>query len=131
MKTVWEKTKEEILKSPTWIVNLDERDFCEFDEGNDDNITVIDVSTADVTESRFNILSKQIRNNIIDIHLNCSSVKLIMFIQFPLSAPVMMSEMNNINQLTDDIIPKSAECEIKWGLSPREDNVTRIVCAIK
>lgn len=131
MKTVWEKTKEEILKSPTWIVNLDEQDFCDFDEGNADNITVIDVSIADVTESRFSILSKQIRNNLMDIHLSCSSVKLIMFIQFPLSAPVMMSEMNNINQLTDDIIPKSAECEIKWGLSPREDNVTRIVCAIK
>lgn len=53
---------------------------------------------------------------------------MLVFVQFPISLPIMMAEMNSVSEMinyitVDDII------EIKWGLSPREDKVSRIVCA--
>ena len=54
-----------------------------------------------------------------------------MYIQFPLNAPIMMSEMSSIHELIDKSFINNSECEIKWGVSPREDNISRIVLSFK
>ena len=54
-----------------------------------------------------------------------------MYIQFPLHAPIMMSEMSSIKELIDKSFINNSECEIKWGVSPREDNISRIVLSFK
>ena len=43
----------------------------------------------------------------------------------------MMSEMTYIQEMLEKSSHDDVECEIKWELSPREDDVSRIVCALK
>lgn len=130
MKTKWQQIKDEILKSPKWLVNIDGNDIESFATGNDSNIIVLEASTVDSSDERFNVLITDILNQYNTINLiRCNSLKMLMFVQFPISFPIMMAEMNSINKLIDNIIGENMNCEIKWGLSPREDKISRIVCA--
>lgn len=126
----WSRFREEILNSPNWIVRLDENDAKEFEDGGTENIRLFEAITEDMTEDRFNLLGKKIIQSVSPDAIG-NACKIIIYIQFPLSFPIMMSEMNSIQDLIDSLIPKEKDCVITWGLSPREDNVSRIVCAIK
>ena len=126
----WKNVRREILRSSNWIVHLDKDDLNTFEGGDDDCILTLESSTSDLSEKRFALLSDMIEQKIADRNLD-SITKIILFVQFPLSSPIMITEMNKINQLIDYLIPEGKDCEIKWGLSPREDDVTRIVCAMR
>lgn len=129
MKTKWQKIKDEILNSPKWLVSLDINDIVTLTSGNDNNINVLEASTMCSSDERFNILVADILNQYNTTNLmGCNPLKMLVFVQFPISLPIMMAEMNSVSEMinyitVDDII------EIKWGLSPREDKVSRIVCA--
>lgn len=129
MNTEWQKIKGEILNSPKWLVSLDINDIVTLTSGNDNNINVLEASTMCSSDERFNILVADILNQYNTTNLmGCNPLKMLVFVQFPISFPIMMAEMNSVSEMinyitVDDII------EIKWGLSPREDNVSRIVCA--
>lgn len=130
-KTDWKTLREEILTAPYWIVNLDANDVDTIADA-DDNSVVVEAIVEGMTENRFAIMSKILLDQLSLVNVTFQScISMIMFIQFPLSSPIMMTEMNFINELLDSMIPKDLDCEIKWGLSPREDEISRIVCAIK
>lgn len=129
MKTKWQKIKDEILNSPKWLVSLDINDIVTLTSGNDNNINVLEASTMCSSDERFNILVADILNQYNTTNLmGCNPLKMLVFVQFPISFPIMMAEMNSINKLIDNIIGENMNCEIKWGLSPREDKISRIVC---
>lgn len=129
MKTKWQKIKGEILNSPKWLVSLDINDIVTLTSGNDNNINVLEASTMCSSDERFNILVADILNQYNTTNLmGCNPLKMLVFVQFPISFPIMMAEMNSINKLIDNIIGENMNCEIKWGLSPREDKISRIVC---
>lgn len=129
MKTKWQKIKDEILNSPKWLVSLDINDIVTLTSGNDNNINVLEASTMCSSDERFNILVADIFNQYNTTNLmGCNPLKMLVFVQFPISFPIMMAEMNSINKLIDNIIGENMNCEIKWGLSPREDKISRIVC---
>lgn len=125
----WKDARRYILGSANWIVHLDEDDLNTF-EGQDGNILVLESSTKDSSEKRFSILSKMIAECVADKNLTHIN-KIIIFIQFPISNPITMNEMSAANQLVDALIPEGNDCEVKWGLSPQEDDALRIVCAMK
>ena len=130
MNTEWQKIKDEILNSPKWLVSLDINDIVTLTSGNDNNINVLEASTMCSSDERFNILVADILNQYNTTNLmGCNPLKMLVFVQFPISFPIMMAEMNSINKLIDNIIGENMNCEIKWGLSPREDKISRIVCA--
>lgn len=130
MNTEWQKLKGEILNSPKWLVSLDKNDIETITGGNDNNINVLEASTMCSSDERFNILVAVILNQYNTTNLmGCNPLKMLVFVQFPISFPIMMAEMNSINKLIDNIIGENMNCEIKWGLSPREDKISRIVCA--
>ena len=122
--------KREILESSNWIVHLDADDLNTFESPNDENIIVQESSTRDSSEKRFSILLHKIAEKIVDKSID-SIDKVIIFIQFPISNPITMNEMSSVHQFVDLLVPEGKDCEIKWGLSPREDDVFRIICAIK
>ena len=98
----------------------------------DDTVVVVEAIEENVTENRFQTLSKTLLEQLSLVDFTSqSSIAMLIFLQFPLSSPIMMTEMNYVNELMDNIIPKDMDCEIKWGMSPREDTISRIVCAIK
>ena len=127
----FEQFKEEVLTSPRWIVSLDENDLKAFQGDDDCIITILEAKTEDATEQRLHTLLERIAEQykaLKESHIN--SVKVLIHIQFPISAPLMMSEMSVINEMVDMILPSGTDCEVKWGLSPREDNLCKITCAI-
>lgn len=127
----FEQFKEEVLTSPRWIVSLDENDLKAFQGDDDCIITILEAKTEDTTEQRLHTLLERIAEQykaLKESHIN--SVKVLIHIQFPISAPLMMSEMSVINEMVDMILPSGTDCEVKWGLSPREDNLCKITCAI-
>ena len=127
----FEQFKEEVLTSPRWIVSLDENDLKVFQGDDDCIITILEAKTEDATEQRLHTLLERIAEQykaLKESHIN--SVKVLIHIQFPISAPLMMSEMSVLNEMVDMILPSGTDCEVKWGLSPREDNLCKITCAI-
>ena len=127
----FEQFKEEVITSPRWIVSLDENDLKVFQGDDDCIITILEAKTEDATEQRLHTLLERIAEQykaLKESHIN--SVKVLIHIQFPISAPLMMSEMSVINEMVDMILPSGTDCEVKWGLSPREDNLCKITCAI-
>lgn len=127
----FEQFKEEVMTSPRWIVSLDENDLKTFQGNGDSNIVILQAVTEDTTEQRLHILFDDIAKQYKALEESCgNSVKLLIHIQFPISAPLMMSEMSVINDMVDLLIPKGLDCEVKWGLSPREDHLCKITCAI-
>ena len=127
----FEQFKEEVLTSPRWIVSLDENDLKAFQGDDDCIITILEAKTEDATEQRLHTRLERIAEQykaLKESHIN--SVKVLIHIQFPISAPLMMSEMSVINEMVDMILPSGTDCEVKWGLSPREDNLCKITCAI-
>ena len=127
----FEQFKEEVLTSPRWIVSLDENDLKVFQGDDDCIITILEAKTEDATEQRLHTLLERIAEQykaLKESHIN--SVKVLIHIQFPISVPLMMSEMSAINEMVDLILPSGMDCEVKWGLSPREDNLCKIACAI-
>ena len=127
----FEQFKEEVLTSPRWIVSLDENDLKVFQGDDDCIITILEAKTEDATEQRLHTLLERIAEQykaLKESHIN--SVKVLIHIQFPISAPLMMSEMSVIKEMVDMILPSGTDCEVKWGLSPREDNLCKITCAI-
>ena len=126
----WEHVKEEILNYPRWIIHLDENDVKSFEAESPENVDVLEAITEDNSENRFNILWNQIFESLL-FNTEHQYNKILMYIQFPLNAPIMMSEMSSIQELIDKSFINNSECEIKWGLSPREDNISRIVLSFK
>ena len=127
----FEQFKEEVLTSPRWIVSLDEDDLKTFQGDEDCTITILEAETEDATEQRLHTLFERIAEQykaLEESHIN--SVKVLIHIQFPISVPLMMSEMSAINEMVDMIIPSGMDCEVNWGLSPREDNLCKITFAI-
>ena len=127
----FEQFKEEVMTSPRWIVSLDENDLKAFQGDDDCIITILEAKTEDATEQRLHTLLERIAEQykaLKESHIN--SVKVLIHIQFPISVPLMMSEMSAINEMVDMILPSGTDCEVKWGLSPREDNLCKITCAI-
>ena len=127
----FEQFKEEVTTLPRWIVSLDENDLKAFQGDDDCIITILEAKTEDATEQRLHTLLERIAEQykaLKESHIN--SVKVLIHIQFPISAPLMMSEMSVINEMVDMILPSGTDCEVKWGLSPREDNLCKITCAI-
>ena len=130
MWLTWERLKDEILNSPNWLINLDQNDIKEMESDNSE-VSVFEAKTEDASENRFNELSDRIVNECIKAGLpQAKHPRMLMFIQFPLSAPIKMTEMTAINELIDRLFPDDKDYSVKWGLSPREDNISRIVCAI-
>ncbi len=127
----FEQFKEEVMTSPRWIVSLDEDDLKAF-QGNDDcAITILKAETEDATEQRLHSLFDYIAEKYNASEVACNgNVKVLIHIQFPISSPLLMSEMSAINEMVDMILPSGTDCEVKWGLSPREDNLCKITCAI-
>lgn len=127
----FEKFKEEVMTSPRWIVSLDEDDLKAFQGDDDYAITILEAETEDATEQRLHIMLGNITKQYKALEEpRTNSVKVLIHIQFPISAPLMMNEMSAINEMVDMIIPSETDCEVKWGLSPREDNLCKITCAI-
>lgn len=130
MNTEWQKLKGEILNSPKWLVSLDSNDVETIAEGGDCNLIVLEAYTEEHSDDRFCLLKTDISYRFKALNLEkCKILRLLIFVQFPISFPIMMTEMNSINKLIDNIIGENMNCEIKWGLSPREDSISRIVCA--
>ena len=118
----FEQFKEEVLTLPRWIVSLDKDDLKAFQGDDDCAITILEAETEDATEQRLHILLGNIAKQYKALEEpRTNSVKVLIHIQFPISAPLMMVDM---------IIPTGMDCEVKWGLSPREDNLYKITCAI-
>ena len=129
MNTEWQKIKDEILNSPKWLVSLDINDIVTLTSGNDNNINVLEASTMCSSDERFNILVADILNQYNTTNLmGCNPLKMLVFVQFPISFPIMMAEMNSVSEMINYITVDNI-IEIKWGLSPREDKISRIVCA--
>lgn len=119
------------MTSPRWIVSLDEDDLKTFQGDDDCTITILEAETEDITEQRLHILLGDFAKQYEALKEPCSnSIKVLIHIQFPISSPLLMSEMSVINDMADLLIPKGLDCEVKWGLSPREDNLCKITCAI-
>ena len=110
----FEQFKEEVLTSPRWIVSLDENDLKAFQGDDDCIITILEAKTEDATEQRLHTLLERIAEQykaLKESHIN--SVKVLIHIQFPISAPLMMSEMSVINEMVDMILPLGTDCEVK------------------
>ena len=91
----------------------------------------IRMADCDATEQRLRILFDDIAKQFNALEYPCgNSVKVLIHIQFPITAPLMMSDISVISYMVDLLIPKGLDCEVKWGLSPREDNLCKITCAI-
>lgn len=126
----WSRLKEEILNSPNWLVRLDENDVKVFEDGGVETIRLFEAITEDMTENRFIMLGKEIIQSVYPDAIG-NTCKVLIYIQFPISFPIMMAEMSSIPNMIEKLIPNETECEIKWGMSPREDNLSRIVLSIK
>ncbi len=127
----FEQFKEEVLSSPRWIVSLDENDLKTFHGDGDRSTTILKATTKDATEQRLQILFDDIAEQYKALEAPRSgNTKALIYILFPISSPFLMSEMSIINDMVDLLIPKGLDCEVKWGLSPREDNLCKITCAI-
>ena len=126
----FEQFKEEVMTSPRWIVSLDENDLKTFQGDNQSSIVILQAATEDITQhlhSLFDDIAEQYEA----LEISCgNSTRVLIHIQFPITAPLMMSDISVISYMVDLLIPKGLDCEVKWGLSPREDNLCKITCAI-
>lgn len=94
-------------------------------------IVILRTSTDDSTERRLHILFDDIAEQYKALKPCANSVKgLLIHISFPISSPLLMSEMSIINEMVGMVIPSGLDCEVKWELSPREDCLCKITCAI-
>ena len=75
----WIRVKEEILNSPNWIISLDENDLKSFEESDNNEICVSEISTTDQTECRFEQMCNQLSNLLSDKKDKFG--KMLMFIQ--------------------------------------------------
>lgn len=125
----WERFKEEILGSCRWIVSVDQYDLKSFEGESPKDIKIIETSTSNMSDDRFDCLVHSLQER--KIIINHAVAKLLVFIQFPISAPVTMEEMRKVNELVELFDFSSDDCDVMWTMSPRDDNITRIACAIK
>lgn len=127
MMTTWEKLKSEILDSPRWYVNLDMYDLKSFEGDNAEDIIVIESETTDMSENRLNAITESLIDQFKDVNI---PAKAMIYIQFPKSSPLIMEELSAVHNLVEEIIPANSDCQVMWGMCPREDDVSRVVCAI-
>ena len=125
----WERFKEEILSSCRWIVSIDQYDLVSFEGKTSTDIKIIETTTSYMSDDRFDCLIDSLQER--KIIINHAVTKLLVFIQFPISAPVTMEEMRKVNELVELFNFSSDDCYVMWTMSPRDDNITRIACAIK
>ena len=125
----WERFKEEILSSCRWIVSIDQYDLESFEGKTSTDIKIIETTTSYMSDDRFDCLIDSLQER--KIIINHAVTKLLVFIQFPISAPVTMEEMRKVNELVELFNFSSDDCNVMWTMSPRDDNITRIACAIK
>lgn len=125
----WSSVKEEILNSRSWVIHLDEGDIDAFEDGGIECISVFEAITEDTSENRFKYLGEQISESFPPTLIGNYS-KLLMYIQYPASSPIMMSELDFIQRMMNILLAEKDDCEIKWGLLPREGSVFRVVCSI-
>lgn len=131
-KIDWKALREEILTTPNWIVNLEANDVDTIADADDESVVIAEAIDDCDSENRFPIISKSIFDQLSMVDFSSqSNISMLLYFQFPLSSPIMMTEMSFVNELLDKMIPKDTDCEIKWAMSPREDKVSRIVCAFK
>lgn len=124
----WKQIKKKIINAPHWIINLDEYDCRTFEGDGSSCIKVIEAVTREDSEVRFDRLVKEIEVGTKQfIHTGMRNLKILVFLQFPISMPILMTELSRINDLIEQQIPQSFDYEIKYGLSPREDELTRII----
>lgn len=128
----WSQLKAEILSTKNWLIKLDENDLKTIEGNEAICMQVFEATTVSKEATRLKDLSNsilvQIKNS---VEPNMSSITLLMMVQFPEHAVATIEEMNYINDLVEEILQSCSECEIKWGTSSREDNITRIVCAVR
>lgn len=130
--SAWVHFKEEILHAKRMIITLDQNDLEYFEEGNKSSIFVLEADTDNTSEGRFKILC----DNLLEQYRKQNTkrlaiTKMIMFIQYPTSNPVTMEEMStSVENLINTIVPIRNDCQIKWGMGTREDNISRIIMAV-
>lgn len=124
----WKQIKKKIINAPHWIINLDEYDCRTFEGDGSSCIKVIEAVTREDSEVRFDRLVKEIEVGTKQfIHTGMRNLKILVFLRFPISMPILMTELSRINDLIEQQISQSFDYEIKYGLSPREDELTRII----
>jgi len=127
MMTTWDKLKEEILNAPRWYVNIDMYDLKSFEGDGAEGIIVIEAETTDRSENRLNAITESLIAQIKGFNV---PQKAMIYIQFPKSSPLIMEELNAVHNLVEETIPTNSDCQIMWGMSLREDDLSRVVCAI-
>lgn len=122
--------KQEILKTSSWIISLNKNDIKILDK-NSHRAFFFEVVTGKTTAQNIKQLIDNIRGNSRNVNWdNCLSVKLLIHLQLPRIAPTTMEAMTKIRKFANILIPSTISCEVQWGLSLREDNICRAVCAV-
>ena len=127
----WERIKEEILNTNNWLINLDRTDIEYFEEDNPECIKVVEASTCDTSEDRFERLIDSLKSKICEL-TPCTN-KMLVIIQAPVSAPITMCEIESGKKLLE-LYPNKDDYKdiiIWWGVTTRNDTTTRILCAIQ
>ncbi|EFZ36589.1 hypothetical protein HMPREF0663_11502 [Hoylesella oralis ATCC 33269] len=128
----WAQFKEEILHSQNMMISLDSNDIQVFEEKGESAISVIEASSDDCSDKRFKIIGETLLEQYPKlIRKEQASELILMSIQYPASAPIGMEEMMYIQELIGTITSSSRDCQIKWGMGAREDNISRIVVAAR
>jgi len=125
--TTWGKLKEEILNSPRWYMNIDMYDLKSFEGDNAEDIIVIESETTDTSENRLKAITESLIGQNKDVYM---PAKAMIYIQFPKSSPLTMEELSAVHNLVEVMFPANSDCQMMWGMCPREDDVSRVICAI-
>lgn len=122
--------KQEVLKTSSWIISLN-RDDIKILNPSRHRAIFFEVVTGKTTAPDIKQLIDNIRGNSRNVNQdNCLSVKLLIHLQLPRTTPTTMEAMMKIRKFANILIPSAISCEVLWGLSLREDNICRAICAV-
>lgn len=127
----WSHFKEEIANS-NMSIQFNKKELEIFEKSDDSNITIIEASISETAHNRFQKLADMLSLQISKAQLYESlNIRMLIFVQIPFKAGITYDELKNRDKLVNTTIPANVTCEVQWGLAPREDDTTKIICAIR
>ena len=124
----WEEFKSKLLNT-SFLMGLGEEDIKYLEKSERTKFVILEATTSDTTERRFEIVNNVIYKEIKNLELSpTSSWKVLFLIFYPESSPILMTDINYIKTFLEKFPPN---LELKWDMATNDIDVCKIICCLR
>jgi len=124
----WEEFKSKLLNT-SFLMGLGEGDLKHLEESEGTKFVILETTTSDTTERRFETVNNIIYKEIKNLEFSpTSSWKVLFLIFYPESSPILMTDINYIKTFLGKFPPN---LELKWDMATNDIDVCKIICCLR